>query len=260
VPYVRESWFDGETFTGLVDARRSAETWCRDVAGARIHGTTRAVPRELFESTERPAMLPAPAEPFDVPLWVEKAKVHPDHHIQVARALYSVPSIHRNKMVRARADKTSVKIYAGTDLIKMHPRQRPGGRSTDPSDYPSGKADYALRSVDALRARARSKGSHVGIYAERLLGGSLPWARMRAAYALLRLCDKYSDGRVEAVCQSALAFDVVDVARITRMLKAAAKPASPTSRDGKLVQLPLPRFARPEEHFETRAPSKKEGV
>ncbi len=260
VPYVRESWFDGETFTGLGDARQSAETWCRDVAGERVHGTTRAVPRELFESTERPAMLPAPAEPFDVPVWVEKAKVHPDHHIQVARALYSVPSIHRNKMVRARADKTSVKIYAGTDLIKMHPRQRPGGRSTDPGDYPSGKADYALRSVDALRARARSKGSHVGIYAERLLGGSLPWARMRAAYALLRLCDKYTDGRVEAVCQSALAFDVVDVARITRMLKAAAKPASPTSHDGKLVQLPLPRFARPEEHFETRAPSKKEGV
>jgi len=246
VPYVRESWFDGETFTGLDDARQSAETWCRDVAGARVHGTTRAVPRELFESTEKSAMLPAPAEPFDVPLWVEKAKVHPDHHIQVARALYSVPSIHRNKMVRARADKTSVKIYAGTDLIKMHPRQRPGGRSTDPSDYPSGKADYALRSVDALRSRARHKGTHVGIYAERLLGGPLPWARMRAAYALLRLCDKYSDGRVEAVCQSALAFDVVDVARITRMLKAAAKPTLPTSHDGKLVKLPLPRFARSE--------------
>ena len=260
VPYVRESWFDGETFTGLDDARQSAETWCRDVAGVRVHGTTRAVPRELFESTEKSAMLPPPSEPFDVPLWVEKAKVHPDHHIQVARALYSVPSIHRNKIVRARADKTSVKIYSGTDLIKMHARQRPGGRSTDPSDYPSGKADYALRSVDALRARAHHKGTHVGIYAERLLGGPLPWARMRAAYALLRLCDKYSDGRVEAVCQSALAFDVVDVARITRMLKAAAKPASPTSHDGKLVKLPLPRFARSEAHFETRTPSKKEGV
>jgi transposase len=260
VPFVRESWFDGETFADLNDARLSGETWCRDVAGARVHGTTRAVPRELFESTERPAMLPAPAEPFDVPLWVEKAKVHPDHHIQVARALYSVPSIHRNKMVRARADKTSVKIYLGTELIKMHPRQRPGGRSTDPSDYPSGKADYALRSVDGLRARARNKGTHVGIYAERLLGGPLPWARMRAAYALLHLCDKYGDGRVEAVCQSALAFDVVDVARITRMLKTAAKPTSPERSDGKVVQLPSPRFARPEQHFETRASNKKEGV
>ena len=142
----------------------------------------------------------------------------------------------------------------------MHPRQPAGGRSTDPSDYPVGKAAYALRSVDALVARARSKGHHVGVYAERLLGGPLPWARMRAAYALLRLCDRFGEGRVEAVCQSALAFDVVDVARITRMLKAAAKPASPERADGKVVQLVLPRFARPEQHFETRASTKKEGV
>ena len=32
VPYVRESWFDGETFLSLDDARQSAEHWCRDVA------------------------------------------------------------------------------------------------------------------------------------------------------------------------------------------------------------------------------------
>lgn len=262
VPYVRESWFDGETFVDLGDARRSAETWCRDVAGARVHGTTRQVPRELFETTEKATMLPPPTGAFDVPTYVDEAKVHPDHHIQVARALYSVPSTSGAKFVRARADRTTVKIYAGTLLIKMHPRQAPGGRSTDPSDYPSGKAAYALRSVDALIARAKDKGNHVGVYAERLLGGPLPWARMRAAYALLRLCDKFGDRRVEAVCQSALAFDVVDVARITRMLKAAAKPLSPERADGKLVQLPLPRFARPEQHFETRNPSasKKEGV
>jgi transposase len=260
VPYVRESWFDGETFTGIDDARQSAETWCRDVAGARVHGTTRAVPRERFEATEKATMLPPPSTPFDVPMYVDKAKVHPDHHIQVARALYSVPSTSGAKFVSARADKATVKIYAGTLLIKMHPRQAAGGRSTDPSDYPSGKADYALRSVDALLAKAKDKGHHVGVYAERLLGGPLPWARMRAAYALLRLCDKFGDGRVEAVCQSALAFDVVDVARITRMLKAAAKPASPEQGGGKIVQLALPRFARPEQHFETRTPSKKEGV
>jgi hypothetical protein len=53
VPFVRESWFDGETLADLDDARRSAQTWCRDIAGARVHGTTCAVPREVFESTEK---------------------------------------------------------------------------------------------------------------------------------------------------------------------------------------------------------------
>ena len=203
-------------------------------------------------------MLAAPSELFDVPLWAERAKVHPDHHVQIARALYSVPTLYLRKEVRVRADKSTVKIYFGTDLIKLHPRKPPGGRSTDTNDYPVGKATYALRSVDGLVAKAKDKGLHVGIYAERLLGGPLPWTRMRQGYALLRLCEKYGDGRVEAVCQSALAFDVVDVVRITRMLKRATKPASPVQGDRKVVQLVLPRFARPEQHFQTRATTKKE--
>ena len=92
------------------------------------------------------------------------------------------------------------------------------------------KSVYALRDVDALRARATTKGSHIGAYAERLLGGPLPWTKMRQAYALLALCDKFGEGRVEAICQSALAFDVVDVSRLTKMLKSAAKPTQGDAR------------------------------
>jgi transposase len=250
VTFVRESWFDGEQFTGLAHARESADQWCRDIAGTRIHGTTRKIPRDVFESFERAAMLPPPESLYDVPLYVDKAKVHPDHHIQVAQALYSVPNRYLRKHVRVRADRKVVKIYFGTELIKMHERQPPGGRATDPADYPADKSIYALRDVDALRAKAKEKGVHVSIYADRLLGGPLPWTKMRQAYALLSLCEKYGDGRVEAMCQSALAFDVVNVSKVAAMLKSAAKAPRPSS--GKVVQLPLPRFVRPTEHFKTQ--------
>lgn len=261
VSFVRESWFDGEQFTGLAHARASAEHWCREIAGTRVHGTTRKVPRDVFEADERAAMTPPPETLYDVPLWIDKAKVHPDHHIQVAQALYSVPNPYLRKHVRVRADRKVVKIYFGTELIKMHERQPPGGRSTDPADYPADKSIYALRDVDALRAKAKEKGTHIGIYAERLLGGPLPWTKMRQAYALLSLCEKYGDGRVEAMCQSALAFDVVNVSKVGAMLKSAAKAPRPAS--GKVVQLPLPRFVRPSEQFGTRTSdvkSTKEGV
>lgn len=256
IAYVQANWFAGEQFRDLGDARQSAAAWSRDVAGLRIHGTTRQVPLEVFEGVEKAAMLPPPDAPFDVPLWTH-AKVHADHHIQVARALYSVPTLYLHKQVRVRADKKLVRIYLGTQLIKTHPRQLPGKRSTDPADYPVGKAAYAMRSVDHVIERARSQGHHVGQYAERVLAGPLPWARMRQAYALLALCEKYGAGRVEAACQTALAFDVIDVPRIKRMLATAVRPAPATSDSRKVIQLPLPRFARDAKHFETRA-SKKE--
>ncbi|WP_437713885.1 hypothetical protein WMF45_48195 [Sorangium sp. So ce448] len=196
-------------------------------------------------------MKPAPAAPFDVPHWTD-AKVHPDHHVQVLRSLYSVPTRYVGSTVRVRADRASVRIYAGTELVKLHARVAPGKRSTDPSDYPTGKAVAAVRDVASLVASARKCGAHVGIYAERLLDVPLPWTRMRLVYALLRLCKKFGDGRVEAICQSALAFDVVDVQRVTRMLETAKPAASPSTEDSKVVALPTPRFARSTEHFATR--------
>jgi DNA replication protein DnaC len=157
VPYVRESWFDGETFTGLDDARRSAETWCRDVAGVRVHGSTRQVPRVLFESTEKPAMLAPPTEPFDVPLWVEEAKVHPDHHIQVARALYSVPSIHCHKIVRARRQDVHQDLLGHG--AHQNARASAAGRSLDrPERLPLGQG----RLRPSQRRRAASPRSPQG--------------------------------------------------------------------------------------------------
>jgi transposase len=261
VPYVRQSWFAGESFPGLAEARQSARHWCLEIAGTRVHGTTRRVPREVYEAEEKPHMLPPPEAPFDVPHW-GKATVHADHHIQFLRALYSVPHLYLHKDVRVRADKTLVRVYMGTELVKTHRRMPPGGRATDPNDYPPGKSAYALRDVTAVIARAHAAGHHIGVYAERLLAGPLPWARMRAAYALVRLCDTHGAGRVEAICQSALAFDVVDVGRLAKMLQRVERGPAADTTENKVVPLPLPRprFARADEHFRTRkGTSNKEG-
>jgi len=48
VRYVRDNWFAGESFDDLAEARGSATHWCREVAGTRVHGTTRRVPRDVY--------------------------------------------------------------------------------------------------------------------------------------------------------------------------------------------------------------------
>jgi hypothetical protein len=243
VPYVRESWFDGERFADLDEARRSAAAWCK-LAAERVHGTTQQVVREHYEREEKPSMLAAPTTRFDVPLWTE-AKVHPDHHLQVQRALYSVPTRYIGRTVRVRADRLVVRVYLGGELIKMHARQAPGKRATDPNDYPPGKDAYATRTVTGIIERAHKQGAHVGHYAERLLDRALPWTTMRQGYQLLRLCDTYGAAKVDAVCERALDFDVIDVPRIARMLKQAMRAEDDAEHRGKLRKLPqTPRFAR----------------
>ena len=170
----------------------------------------------------------------------------------------TVPTRYIGKKLRARIDKKTVRLYLHGVLVKVHSRVAPGKRSTDLSDYPVGKAPYASRSVDSLITRSKSLGEHVGLYAERLLAGPLPWIKMRQGYGLIRLCERYGAERVDALCKRSLAFDVVDVPRIERMLK-QAQTAEDTAPAGRIVPLPTSRFARDPASFATRAPSSPKG-
>jgi hypothetical protein len=78
--------------------------------------------------------------------------------------------------------------------VKTHPRQPPGGRAIDATDYPVERSIYALRNVDALRHQAEAAGAVIGHYAAALLDSPLPWTRMRRVYALLGLVRRYGAG------------------------------------------------------------------
>jgi len=115
------------------------------------------------------------------------AKVHRDHHIEVAKALYSVPGDLIGVQVQVRADRALVRIYARGQLVKVHPRQPPGRRVTDPQDLPAERTAYALRDLDQLQRIAAGHGPAIGVHAAALLDHPLPWTKMRQVYALLGL-------------------------------------------------------------------------
>ena len=48
VQYVKERFFKGGNFSGLAHLREESARWCRDVAGRRVHGTTRRQPLAVF--------------------------------------------------------------------------------------------------------------------------------------------------------------------------------------------------------------------
>ncbi len=53
IQYVRERFFKGGSFRNLEDCREQAERWCREIAGVRVHGTTRKLPLEVFATEEQ---------------------------------------------------------------------------------------------------------------------------------------------------------------------------------------------------------------
>jgi len=222
VPYVRRRFFAGEEFVDLPDAQRRAEAWCRSGAGLRVHGTTRSRPLEAFEANEQGLLLPAPLLPYDVPIF-SSPKVHRDRHVEVARSIYSVPGELVGQTLSARADRTSVKLYARGQLIKVHPRVPAGKRSTDPQDLPSERSIYAMRDINQLIKMAHHHGETIGAYAEAVLDSPLPWTKMRQVYRLLGLVKKWGANTVELACKKALEAEAIDVNLVARMIERATE-------------------------------------
>jgi len=246
VPTVREDCVRGERLQRLEDATRRANYWSLEEYGMRRHTRTQRLPRECFEAEEKPRLLPAPSEPYDIPIWCDP-KVGPDQHAQVAKALYSLPRDFRRKRLRARADRCLVRFYFNGDLVKTHARQPPGGRSTDPNDFPPERAAYAMRDSAFLLRQAEAKGAAVGRFAKALLAGPLPWTRMRQCFALLGLCRRFGDERVNETCELALAAEMHDIHRLERMLKRG--PPAPTPQPPESNVIPIARFLRPKEQY-----------
>lgn len=250
--YVQQRFWKGGSFRDLADARSQAERWCREVAGQRLHGTTRRVPMVVFEDEERALLLPAPTEPYDVPFW-KTVTVGRDHHVSVGQALYSLPAERcpPGTSLEARADHSLVRLYHSGELVKVHPRQEKGSRSTDVADYPPERAIYAQRAPEQLLAQARALGEQIGQFAERLLSGAFVWAKLRQGQRLLHLAERYTPERLDAACARAIGFDLIDVRRLERILVLALEqeevPAPPV--DERVRPAPTGRFARPGSAF-----------
>ncbi len=201
----------------------------------------------VFETVEQATLLPLSPEPFDRPTWAA-ATVHPDHHIQFHRALYSVPTRYIGQRVDVRGDRRVVRIYHRGDLIKVHVPQLPGRRATDYADYPAARAPYAMRAPDACIRQAEGLGPAIGQFTTVLLSGTFPWARLRQAQKLLRLAERYGAARVNAACARALAFELLDVRRVEGIVRTALERAPGPAERGEVRPLPA-RFARPPASF-----------
>lgn len=247
VPFVRERLYKGGVFRDLDDANRQATSWCREIAGQRVHGTTRQQPLAVFEAIEQAALLPWDDIPYDVPTWATP-KVAQDYHLQFAKALYSVPEKYRGQRMDVRGDRQLVRIYWKGELVKTHPRKATGERATDYNDYPVNRRPYAIRAPEQCIRQGEAHGEHIGRFLTELLAGDFPWSKLRQAYKCLRLVERYDAERVNRACERAVAYGLVNVFRLEKMLQLNVEQQA--------LDLPAPegepppgRFARPGSAF-----------
>jgi transposase len=137
--YVKSNSLKGRRFEGgLEEINAHLGRWNRTVAQLRIHGTTRQQVLAHFLAVERPALRPLPAERFSL-FEVGTRTVHPDGHVEVAAAFYSVPHHLIGRSARVHWDEHLVRIYLEGQAVAVHSRGPAGSWSTRPEHRPPHK-------------------------------------------------------------------------------------------------------------------------
>jgi transposase len=220
VHYVARNFLAGREPEPLDVLNGKLRQWLVEVAGRRIHGTTKVPPLERFEPVERGALRPLPVVGYDPASW-KQAGVYRDGYVVFEGAYYSVPFRLVGQTVWIRGGARTVELFtADHQLVATHDRARqPGDRLTTLAHLPPHKVPGLTASRATCRQQAEAIGPATLVLVGRLLDHR-PEDRLKIAQRVLRLGTTCGSDRLERACARALFYDSPEYPTLKRILAA----------------------------------------
>lgn len=187
-----------------------------------------------FESLDRPALRPLPADPYEYAEWCQ-VRVPPNLHIAVDGHYYSVPHPLIKRQLDVRLSAGTVEVLHQGQRVASHARSyQRGGYTTVADHLPEAHRQYLDWTPERILAWAGTIGPHTLAFIERLLQARPhPQQAFNASFGVLRLGQAYGEARLEAACARALAIGADSYRSIASILdKGLDRRPVPTPASG----------------------------
>ena len=165
----------------------------------------------IFLGEEKPLLAPLPATRFELATW-KQATVQFNYHIAVDKMFYSVPYQYIKEKVDVRITDIAVEVYSKNERIASHRRLtgRPGQYSTQIDHMPKDHQQYLEWNGDRFRRWAKEVGPNTYKVIDAILASNkIEQQTYRSCMGIIRLADKHTKARLEAVCHKALTYSGV---------------------------------------------------
>jgi transposase len=241
VKYVKGNFLALREFRNLVDLNEQARAWVTQVAGQRMHGTTRQAPLTLFES-ERAFLQALPAIAPDLGTW-HRVTLHRDCHVKFDYRLYSAPFALVGKVLWLRATDGAVALFDDYRHVATHCKGlKPGERRTVRDHLPPQAQAFFAHDREWLAMQGRLVGCACEELIDKLLADKI-LERLRAAQSVISMGKTYGNARLEAACARALAHDSPYYRTVKSILVSGADK-TPMAEPVTPAAYAKPRFAR----------------
>jgi transposase len=206
--------------------------------------------KELFETMEKPALKPLPAEPYVYAEWKGEASVNIDYHVDVDGHYYSVVYTLLGKKLGVWLTATTVEFLLKNTRVGFHPRSYiKGGYSTIKEHRPKSHQEYLKWTPSRIIAWAATIGPQTAALVDAVIKARAhPEQGYRAALGIIRLEKHYGKERLEAAAKRALTIRAYSYQSVKSILKTG------------LDQMPLPLVDEEAERKEVALPKHHNNV
>lgn len=188
--------------------------------------------RSRFEELDRPALRPLPPRAYEFAEW-RQAKVHPDYHIEVGRAYYSVPYRLVGQRVDVRITARRIEVFHAGVLVAAHPRacQR-AQRSTRAEHRPIAHRARIEQTLDRVLAHAAAIGPATAeVIRQQAAHRKHPEETLRSAQGILRLARDFTPADLERACARAAAIGAYSYRAVRHLIQSQPPPPAPQALD-----------------------------
>lgn len=195
----------GHTFFSLHQLNRLIAELLHGLNHRAFQKNKAATRRSQFDSLDRPAMKPLPAQPYEYAEW-KKAKVNIDYHVEVDRHYYSVPYQLVRHVVDVRLTASVVEVLHKGARVASHVRSLVACKHTTMTGHmPKSHQQH----LEWTPQRLLNWGERIGPATASLIGRLLndkphPEMGYRSCLGVFSLAKRYGEDRLEAACARAL--------------------------------------------------------
>lgn len=158
VGYLKRSFLEGRSCSGLVDLNQQLTAWVDSVANVRIHGTIGQRPLDRYREEEAQLGAASGRVAYDTRALLPR-QVHHDSHLSLFGTRYSVHPVAVGKTVTVRLDSEQegapLAVYLGDRLVARHQVASAGQRSVTLAEH--ARAIRVLNRTNGDRGRPRSR-------------------------------------------------------------------------------------------------------
>ncbi len=215
VKYVKNNFLKRIDYKDYYQLEKDLLKWTNQVCNKRLHGTTKKVPSQVFNTSEKHLLKTLPSKRYEV-LKVEQRKVNNYAHVSFKNNYYSVPYNYIGQTLTIKSSATLLKVYDDCKRVALHAVCEKEGEFISKDEHrPPSKQK---KTEEQYIQKAIAFGSDTHAFLQKVKEEK-PWRWHKIMQGVFSLRHKYSTQIVNGACKRALDYNVLSYTSVKNICK-----------------------------------------